>query len=79
MGEPRTIGLDLAKHVFQVHCVDAEGTTVLRKQLRRTLCVTTWPDRRKPSGGDPSRSSCNERICRSGHGPSPQLALGGVA
>src|SRR5262249_10546151 len=29
------IGLDLAKHVFQVHGVDAEGATVLRKQLRR--------------------------------------------
>src|SRR4051812_14038424 len=27
--------LDLAKHVFQVHGVDAEGATVLRKQLRR--------------------------------------------
>src|SRR5262249_32306375 len=35
MGEARTIGLDLAKHVFQVHGVDAEGATVLRKQLRR--------------------------------------------
>jgi len=35
MGEVTTIGLDLAKHVFQVHGVDADGTTVLRKQLRR--------------------------------------------
>src|SRR5262245_28122842 len=35
MGEITTIGLDLAKHVFQVHGVDAEGTAVLRKQLRR--------------------------------------------
>ena len=35
MGEITTIGLDLAKHVFQVHGVDAEGTTVVRKQLRR--------------------------------------------
>src|SRR5262249_39469160 len=35
MGEVTTIGLDLAKHVFQVHGVDAEGGTVLRKQLRR--------------------------------------------
>jgi transposase len=26
----------LAKHVFQVHGIDAEGATVLRKQLRRT-------------------------------------------
>ena len=35
MGEVTTMGLDLAKHVFQVHGVDAEGATVLRKQLRR--------------------------------------------
>src|SRR6478735_12283693 len=35
MNEVTTIGLDLAKHVFQVHGVDAEGATVLRKQLRR--------------------------------------------
>ena len=27
MGEVTTIGLDLAKHVFQVHGVDAEGAT----------------------------------------------------
>ena len=35
MGEITTVGLDLAKHVFQVHGVDADGTAVLRKQLRR--------------------------------------------
>jgi transposase len=35
MNEITTIGLDLAKHVFQVHGVDANGTIVLRKRLRR--------------------------------------------
>jgi transposase len=30
-----TIGLDLAKNVFQVHGIDAHGKVVLRKQLRR--------------------------------------------
>ena len=30
-----TIGLDLAKNVFQVHGVDERGNVVLRKQLRR--------------------------------------------
>ena len=30
-----TIGLDLAKNVFQVHGADAHGTPLLRKQLRR--------------------------------------------
>jgi len=31
-----TIGIDLAKEVFQIHGVDAQGKTVLRKQLRRS-------------------------------------------
>jgi transposase len=30
-----TVGLDLAKHVFQVHCVDASGRVVLNKSVRR--------------------------------------------
>jgi transposase len=30
-----TIGLDIAKNVFQLHGVDANGKTVLRKQLKR--------------------------------------------
>jgi transposase len=30
-----TVGLDLAKHVFQVHGVDAQGQIVVRKRLRR--------------------------------------------
>ncbi|TCP30997.1 transposase [Sphingomonas sp. BK235] len=33
--EISTIGLDLAKNVFQVHGVDAEGRVVVRKTLRR--------------------------------------------
>ena len=35
MNEVITIGVDLAKNVFQVHGVDAEGTVVVRRQLRR--------------------------------------------
>ena len=31
----RVVGLDTAKHVFQVHGADASGKTVLRKRLRR--------------------------------------------
>ena len=30
-----TIGLDIAKSVFQVHCVDADGKVALRRQLKR--------------------------------------------
>lgn len=35
MGEVTTIGLDIAKNVFQVHGVDGCGHTVLRKRLTR--------------------------------------------
>jgi transposase len=34
-----TIGLDLAKTVFQLHAVDAEGRVVLRRRLRRSEVV----------------------------------------
>ena len=30
-----TVGIDLAKNVFQVHGVDAQGKTILRKQFKR--------------------------------------------
>ena len=30
-----TIGIDLAKHVLQVHAVDAAGKVIVRKALRR--------------------------------------------
>jgi transposase len=35
MGEVATIGLDIAKSVFQVHGVDAAGGVVVRRQVRR--------------------------------------------
>lgn len=36
MNEITTIGIDLAKSVFQLHGVDPKGTPVLRRQLRRS-------------------------------------------
>jgi hypothetical protein len=36
-----TIGLDLAKHVFQIHGIDAAEKVVVRKQLRRSR-PDTW-------------------------------------
>src|SRR6201984_3482595 len=36
MGEVNTIGLDIAKSVFQIHGVDAAGTVVVRKRISRT-------------------------------------------
>jgi transposase len=34
-----TVGLDVAKQVFQVHGIDAHGKVVVRKQLRRKEVV----------------------------------------
>lgn len=35
-----TIGLDIAKSVFQVHGVDAAGQVVIRRQLKRRLVLS---------------------------------------
>lgn len=39
--EISTIGIDLAKSVFQLHGVDAEGKVVLEKKVRRAAFLTT--------------------------------------
>jgi len=36
-----TIGLDIAKSVFQVHGIDADGNVVVRRQLKRRY-VLAW-------------------------------------
>jgi transposase len=38
MPEIATIGLDIAKNVFQLHGVDRNGRMVLRRALRRSRC-----------------------------------------
>ena len=35
-----TVGLDIAKSVFQVHGVDAAGQVVIRRQLKRRYVLT---------------------------------------
>jgi transposase len=34
-----TVGLDLAKHVFQVHGIDQDGQVLIRRQLRRSELI----------------------------------------
>jgi hypothetical protein len=46
MGEISTIGLDIAKSVFQVHGVDADGAVVIRKRVSRA----SWALRRVRPG-----------------------------
>lgn len=36
MGEVITVGLDIAKHVFQVHGIDDRGMAVIRRKVRRS-------------------------------------------
>jgi transposase len=35
MGEVSTIGLDIAKSIFQVHGVDVDGAVVIRRRINR--------------------------------------------
>ncbi len=42
MGEVVTIGLDIAKSVFQVHGVDGAGEVVVRRQLRRAQVLPVF-------------------------------------
>ena len=35
MGDVTTIGLDIAKSVFQIHGVDVDGAVVIRKRVSR--------------------------------------------
>lgn len=40
MSEITTVGIDLAKSVFQVHGVDEHGKVVVRRQVRRSQLVS---------------------------------------
>ena len=42
-----TIGLDIAKSVFQVHGIDAEGKVIVRRQLKRRY-VLAFFDKLQP-------------------------------
>ena len=43
-----TVGHDLAKHVFQVHCVDASGRVVVDKAIRRNRLLEFFVSFRGP-------------------------------
>jgi transposase len=53
-----TIGLDIAKSVFQVHGVDAAGEVVIRRQLKRRSVLAFFEARRQ--AGCQARSVANE-------------------
>ena len=57
MNEVITIGVDLAKNVFQVHGVDAEGEVVIRRQLRRSRVMPFLEKQRRCLVGMEARAS----------------------
>ena len=46
MEQPITIGVDLAKSVFQLHGIDAEGAVVLKRQVRRSQMLEIFQNLR---------------------------------
>jgi transposase len=45
MNEVSTVGVDLAKNVIQIHCVDSDGKVVVRRQLRRSQFLAFFEER----------------------------------
>jgi transposase len=42
-----TIGLDIAKSVFQVHGIDREGQVIIRRQLKRRYVLAFFEKLRR--------------------------------
>jgi transposase len=63
MNKASTIGLDLAKQVFQVHGADATGAVVFRRRLRRTAVLQFFA----------SQAPCRKRRRRSSTSCAPDI------
>jgi transposase len=58
MGEVSTIGLDIAKSVFQLHGVDGTGVVVMRKRISRSKVSEFF------GGLSPCLASCRRSATR---------------
>ena len=63
-----TVGIDLAKSVFQVHGVDRDGRAVLRRRLTRGRLLDFFA-KLPPCAGSGSRRA---RVPTTGRGVSPR-------
>ena len=63
-----TIGLDIAKSVFQVHGVDAAGQVLIRRQLKRRY-VLAFFQKLAPClvAANPKAQNLRSVLMRSGH------------
>jgi transposase len=63
----RTIGLDIAKSVFQVHGVDAAGNVIVRRQLKRRYVLPFFQKLPPCLIGIEACASSHHWAFRSGH------------
>lgn len=61
MSEITTIGLDLAKTVFQVHGIDEAGKVVVRKRLRRSQLPVFFGNLPRCMIGTEARATAHHR------------------
>jgi transposase len=70
MGQVSTVGLDIAKTVFQVHAVDHEGAVVIRRTLRRGQVLKWFAELRRCVVGMEACASANywaRELAKLGH------------
>ena len=56
-----TVGLDLAKHVFQVHAIDAFGRVIVAKALRRKDVLAFFAQLPECLHADQALQACRRR------------------
>jgi transposase len=61
-----TTGLDVAKSVFRVHGIDAEGNVLIRRKLKRHYVLAFF------ESGHRARNATRVRQARPGSHPSPK-------
>ena len=80
MSEVSTIGLDLAKNVFQVHGADASGVVIIRKKLRRDQVLAFFAGRSCPtSRHDLLARLSSEQAEQPRRAPGPEVSSRGFA
>jgi hypothetical protein len=58
MKKVSTIGLDIAKQVFQVHGIDTKGAVVIQRRFRTLAVLNTLSGAVWATGGNAKLSSC---------------------
>jgi len=57
-----TVGVDIAKSVFQVHGVDAQGNVVIRRQPKRLFCSVAKQARGQQPKSEKIETQCEAPV-----------------